>query len=412
MNNLWSEIPPLGSDIFGFRTVVDATDGIGIIDDASNYKPRGFRRGGRGDRGGGGDRGGRHGEHGGRHGGEHERHGGYGGRGGMQGRILSTGIRMDDIAFGTREAILRAFENAGADGAFSFVLLTMAPCASMIGTDMDEAARMIAEESGKPCAFVDINGHQTYDVGISVTLETMARLLLGEQGEAGPVRVASGINILGGTEMDWGADGVKGVIGWCEAAGLPVLSKWGIGDTADVLRRAPAAEVNLVTTASGLATARYMKAEFGIPYIAAAPFGAAWSGMVKEGLRTKTQPTVTPRGGSQRFLVITEQFAANAIRATLRTEYGAGDVTVASFSDMDVEYLQEGDVRVTGESGLRELLRASEGATVIADANYRRLAPASAAWIDLPSSGGFQPPQEPAPSLAAAALNEWLDRAL
>lgn len=218
MKRLWKIIPPCISDVLGFEAVMNETDGIGIIDDPSRYKPLGQsgrhgygghgehryeerRRGeserGEGERGENMREGNGHGsgyevpvrrrEHGGmeRHGGGHFMPDGV--------RVINSDIRNADIITGTEKKVLQAFSSGVDRFSPDFVLLSYAPSSSMIGSDLDAAAEKITEQSGLPSAAVRTDGERDYLYGIGSTLEVMGKLLLTEQ-----ETIPRTINILGG----------------------------------------------------------------------------------------------------------------------------------------------------------------------------------------------------------------------
>lgn len=52
-----------------------------------------------------------------------------------------------------------------------------APCSAMIGTDLEEIAETVEQESGVKATAVKLSGHKAYDAGISETLLALVKLL-------------------------------------------------------------------------------------------------------------------------------------------------------------------------------------------------------------------------------------------
>lgn len=395
MKKLWKYIPPCLSDVQGFQLVINETEGVGIVDDPSRYKnvPKAGEAG----------RGGFRGGHGGFKGG----HGGFGGR--TPGRVFQSDLRNSDIISGTEAKILEAFENTGRPFDPDFVLLCNAPSSAMISSNLESAALKISSSAEIPAGAVKIYGEKDYLYGISMTLEAMGKLLLSPS-----ERIPNTVNILGCNTIDWTADALSDLCLAIEGSGLSVLSKWGAAGmkTAD-LKKATQAAVNLVVNVSGLRLARYMESEFGIPYIAGAPFGSVGLQKILKNLTdagtTEAQERLD-RSTSINAIVIGEQLAANAIRnSLLERGYSA---RVLSFYETDKAYMQADDKKLSGEDDLKEAVNAEGICLVIADPDYRMAVPEVAEraikWIDMPNSGMSVVNPVPSVNMVGDKLDSWL----
>ena len=361
---------------------MNQTAGMGIIDDASHYKPRRFD--GKG--------------HFGKPGKSHH------GKGGA--RVVDSGLRNADIIHGTQQKVLQAFENGKQTLAPDFVLLTYAPCSSMIGSDLEENARTIEAESGIPAACVNIHGDKDYLYGISCTLEAMGKLLLREL-----PTIPGTVNLLGCNALDWCKEALADVEAAINSAGYRVLSRWGMKESTENLKMAAAASVNWVVNVAGLRLARYMEREFGIPYIIGAPLGKENCDSLLQAMKdieNKFQ-TVQNKGTSPEAVVIGEQLAANAIRSAL-LQRGFGSVRVLSFLDMDKSCMLPGDCKLSSEEDLQEQLKLPEIRLVVADPDYAMPAGQNSLWIPLPNTAGMSPVERIENfNLAGKALDSWLD---
>lgn len=405
MAKLWKKLPPLMADNFGFIEVMNKTDGMGIIDDCSEYRTSAQRQ---------------------------RRHRG---NGGAQMRVVHTEISSEDVVTGTRQKVLDTFSQCRQEFSPEFVLLSAGPCSAMIGTDLGEIAENIEQESGIKTAAIKLSGHKTYDVGISETLLSMAKLLTGP----GEMR-ESGINILGATSLDWQEENAGSLRGWLEKEGFHVTANFGGTEKAENIAKAAEASVNLVATVSGLAAAKYLKSEYGTPYIAAAPFGKTWTSRVLAALQSQTQPESSAQAGNQQaesgmqagnrqaesgmqpgnrqaengvqpeVLIIGEQFMGNAIRETLVSDYGMKNVQVCTFYTLEKSLAQPGDRRIRSEQEAQKLLREGGFHTIIADGMLRCFAPECSRWIDLPHKAFQLYGEHPAlPLFLGENLNKWLD---
>ena len=426
MAKLWKKLPPPMADNFGFIEVLNKTDGMGIIDDCSEYRTSAERRR-------------RHREN-----------------GEAQMRVVHTEIGPEDVVSGTRQKVLDAFEDGRRDLTPEFVLLSAGPCSAMIGTDLEEIAETIGQSSGIKAAAVKLSGHKAYDTGISETLLAMAKLLT-KPGNICP----SSVNILGATALDWQEENAGALRGWLESQDFSaamhttktsgerflvamhttktsggrflVTADFGGAERAENIARAAEAQVNLAVTVSGLAAAKYLKSRYGTPYIAAAPFGKSWTERVLEALGSGTQPEQGTAGqksesgarsgetecGRQventepEVLIICEQFMGNAIRETLIRDYGMENVRVYTFYMMEKSLSQPGDGRLRSEQEAEKLLKEGGFHTIIADPLLRCFAPEGSRWIDLPHKVFQLYGEHPAlPLFFGENLNKWLDEQL
>ncbi|MCD8012107.1 MAG: hypothetical protein LUG99_02825 [Lachnospiraceae bacterium] len=446
MKRLWKVLPPCFSDLMGFEAVMNETEGMGLIDDSSTYKPLRFGRDGHGRPGMDGrtERGGRP-EIEGRHG-----HGHGGGRGGFGGiipgmRVLNSDIRNEDIISGTEKKVMLAFEKGEKRLSPNFVLLAYGPSASMIGSDLEYAAEKITEglssaqregasaQSGLPAAYVKIDGEKDYLYGISCTLEAMGRLLLL------PSRTIPGsLNILGANTIDWAKESFADLESLLNQEGIQILSRWGWKETTENLKMASAAALNLVANESGLRLARYMESEFGIPYLAGAPFGATSveslrsrlkeaglgtsAGRPDEDLIKKTESATAAgkpdedlmKGNAMdtepETLIVGEQFTANAIRRELFRR-GEKKIRVLSFYDMDRAYMEPGDRKLTGEDDFAGQANAESVRMIFADGDLQPLVKKKVRWVKIPNTGSMFPVESlDAFNMTGGALDAWLNR--
>lgn len=392
MAKLWKKLPPPMADNFGFIEVMNKTDGMGIIDDCSEYRTSAERRRGH------------------RENGE------------AQMRVVHTEISSEDVVSGTRQKVRDTFESCRKDFAPEFVLLSAGPCSAMIGTDLEEIAECMEQESGIKTSAIKLSGHKAYDTGISETLLAMAKLLT----EPGNIRAGS-VNILGATALDWQEENADALRGWLESQGFSVTADFGGAEKAENIAKAAEAQVNLVVTVSGLAVAKYLKNRYGTPYIAAAPFGKSWTKCVLKALRSQSQSECQragqkseydgrfeeqkpERSGQPAVLIIAEQFMGNAIRETLLCDYEMENIRVCTFYTLEKALAQPGDRRIRSEQEAEKLLKEGGFHTIIADPLLRCLAPEGSRWVDLPHKA-FQlyGEYQTLPLFFGENLNRWLD---
>ena len=126
------------------------------------------------------------------------------------------------------------------------------------------------------------------------------------------------------------------------------------------IRQASSVEKNLVIAPDGLKAAEYLKRKFGTPYECMDP------------LAEDALEGVEVRG--KRVLVVHQQVRANTIR-TLLEQNGAEEVTVATWFLQKPELKREGDIRLTEEDQLKELLEQGNYDLLIGDKTMWAVAP-------------------------------------
>ncbi len=380
MNNLYKYLAPFLADTFGFQEVIDVTDGMGILDDCSAYKGKVSRT---------------------------DINEPYFGS-----RMVCSWIRSEDIISGTKAKLMETFRKSYKEFDPAFVMLSNAPVSSMIGTDLEDVADTITRESGIPATSIDLNGHKYYDHGISQTLLALAKLLV----EPAEEKIPHGVNLIGGNAIDWSAQTLRDIREWITKRGFKIVSQWGGRERAENLKQAAKAQLNLVTAVSGLATAKWMEREFGIPYIAAVPFGTDWCARLRCAMAFPDQKDVLelPEDNNPpHILILGEQITSNAIRNTLQHAYKMGGTHVATFFLFDKSLARPGDKRLKSENELKDMLHSGIYDLVIGDKDLSVLAPEGLRWIDLPHGAiRYSYEGEGFPSLIYSDLNYWLDHAL
>ena len=380
MKNLLKYLPPFLADTFGFQEIIDVTDGMGILDDCSAYKGKVSRT---------------------------DIHEPYRGS-----RLVCSWIRMEDVIGGTKAKLMETFRKSYKEFDPSFVLVSNAPVSSMIGTDLEDVTDAITAESGIPAASIDLTGHKYYDHGLSKTMLALAKLLV----EPAEEKIPHSVNLIGGNAIDWSAQTLREIRSWITKRGFHIVSQWGGTERAANLKQAAKAEFNLVLTVSGLATAKWMEKEFGIPYIAAAPFGTDWCARLRCAMCYPDQKDVLelPEDTNPpHILILGEQLTANAIRNTLQHAYKMGGTHVATFFTFEKSLSRPGDKRLKSEDDLKDLLHSGTYDLVIGDKELSVLAPEGVRWVDLPHGAiRIDYEGEGFPSLIYSNLNFWLDSAL
>ncbi|MGN1275561.1 MAG: nitrogenase component 1, partial [Floccifex sp.] len=253
MKKLWKYIPPCYSDVQGFQAILSISDGLGIIDDPSGYKKvkpsfevsshkkeKGHKKD--------------HHKKGSRKDKENE-------------NVINSKIRNDDIINGTSAKVQACVKKALSKKKPDFILLSLAPSSSMIGSDLGFEAQMIEQDYNIPSLALDIHGDKDYVYGMSQTLLAMGKLLLSKQETK-----ENSINLIGCNPLDFSEQAYLEIKEFLSQS-YSIVSVWGMKESTENLKKACQASLNVVVHSCGLRLAKYMKEEFGIPYIVCVQYG-------------------------------------------------------------------------------------------------------------------------------------------
>lgn len=378
MKRLWKRLSPCLSDIQGFQEIIKNTCGLGIIDDSSNYKP--IKRDG-----------------------AHHQRGGHRMLS-KETRTVASNIKETDVINGTKDKIIEAFNRSFDEDDFGFALITSAPCAAMINTDLNEVKEELQSEYDIPIEVVPLDGEKDYLYGMSCTLEALGKILISKK-----ERVEGSINVLGVNDVDWNEEDMTRLESWLSENGFKLISKWGVKEDEERLKNAGCASLNLVVNVTGLRLARYMESAFGIPYVVGCPFGKKNTLEILDELKgvAKNEVETVPEDDNFEAIVIGEQMEANAIRNALR-DAGYNSVKVLSFFEMDKEFMKSGDKKLVSEDELKEELEGENIKLIIGEPDYKIVA-TNAKWINLANKMRVAPTWSIEP---ISKFGEQLDRFL
>ena len=268
--------------------------------------------------------------------------------------IFSAGLRDMDAILGRDDRLVAKLSDAVGKLDVSFAAIIGTPVPAVIGTDYKALGRMTEKKTGLPVLTIDTDGMELYDAG-----EEKAYLALFKKFAAEAYPVEKGrIGVIGMTPQDVSdlaaADKIKAALPACHVV------CYGMGDGLDEVRKASAAEKNLVVSPSALPTAKYLQEKFGTPYEAAYPLAGE---MVPEDDYT-----------GKKVLVIHQQVIANAIRNEIRAR-GGQEVTAGSWFAMKPELKEAGDIILKEEDDFTELVENGHWDVIFADPCMERMIP-------------------------------------
>ena len=143
---------------------------------------------------------------------------------------------------------------------------------------------------------------------------------------------------------------------------MTLVSNWAYKTSLDEVLKAPSAELNIVVSSTGLATAEYMKEAFGIPYE-----------LMGNHIEDKREKSCD--------YIVGEPVISGFIAAQIKKNYGK-DFNVIAATEITDGVLSECDRKCHGEDEIRAAL--SDAKTIIGDPMFELISPKSAKFIRLP----------------------------
>jgi hypothetical protein len=270
--------------------------------------------------------------------------------------VFSAGLRDMDAILGRDDRLVAKLQDAVSITGVAFTAIIGTPVPAVIATDFRALGRMAEKKTGLPAVTVEATGTRLYDEGEESAMLALFRTFVSE---AFPVEKGT-VGVLGVTPLEFSSLRAGNLIaeslkrrGWNHA------ECYGMGGGLESVRRASAAEKNLVVSPAGIKTAEYLKRTYGTPYDVDCPF-------IPENLKAR----MTGLDG-KRVLVIHQQVMANAVRDKI-LEGADADVTVATWFMLKNELKQEKDFRLTDERQFAEAVENGGYDAVIGDAVLRR----------------------------------------
>jgi nitrogenase molybdenum-cofactor synthesis protein NifE len=252
-----------------------------------------------------------------------------------------------------------------------FVSITSTPVPYIMGTDLDAVAKEVERQSGVPSWYCPSNGMHPYT-------ETVSSGLISYLSRFVPKRKRNprfSVNLVGVTPLDFiSQKRVDAIVAYLEDSGIPVCSVLAMGCGIEGVARSSEASLDLVVSSSGLPVARFMEAEYGIPWIVGLPYGKRASEILGTALKTGMPVPVVPASGKKTIAVIGEGVQNSSILSNCPD--------FAHLSITPVGKVAEGDIEMEGEEEIASCLK--EVDYVIADPLYRPIVPETARFIPFP----------------------------
>jgi len=281
--------------------------------------------------------------------------------------IVISALTEKDAILGNDEKFLRDVQSAAATLHPRFIALCSSAMPFFLGTDFDALATLLERRTGIPAIACHTSGMRSYLVGAAEAFLAIARRFLRPQ-KSTPGRR---INLLGATPLDFSIGSTMASIqDWAVRNGFSIQANLAYGGSFEQLADITLANASLVLSYAGLPLARFLEANYGIPYLAGVPFGQYASvlaenlGRLCDGKNTSWQiPPCNPN-----WILIGEAVSATALAQAIGLQYGERPRVLCPL-DSEPELLHEDALTLSSEEEIEEALR--DVRHVIADPLYK-----------------------------------------
>ncbi len=268
--------------------------------------------------------------------------------------IYISGLNDMDAITGNDDKLIDNIVYAAGEMKPKFIALANSPLPYLNGTDFKGICRILEQNTGLPCFYVQTNAMHDYTKGASEAFlafaKTFIKPLPKHQGNR------PGANILGTTPLDLTSTKID------ISDEYELVSNWSYGTSFDEVIKAGSADMNIVVSSTGLATAEYMKKELDIPY--------KFIGDYLDVTREKSKKYVVGEP-------VTSGLVATQIKRLTGEDYN-----VIATTEITEGLLAECDRKCHGEEEIRKALADAE--MIIADPLFELVAPKEAKFIRLP----------------------------
>lgn len=299
----------------------------------------------------------------------------------MRSMIYISGLTEIDAIMGNDERLINDIAAAVSDQHPKFIAVCGSAMPMMIGTDFDALAEETERRTGIRTFPVKTNGTRSYLYG-----ESNALLDVVKEYTSPLPKKPNTVNILGATPLDFSLNGsVESIQKWLADNDFEIIMSLSMGCSIDDIKRAAAAEVNLVISYSGLAAAEYMQTKYDIPYICGVPYGKKLALELAQKLKAKKTAFACAERqvDSKGIYIIGEGIMSGSLARAVELETGLKTRVVCPL-DHKKELLADGDSDFYAEEDIEALLQQNKPLGVIADPLYKFIVPRETAFYALP----------------------------
>ncbi len=186
----------------------------------------------------------------------------------MPSNVFCSGLTEIEAVMGDDEIVIGKAVKAAEMLKPAFIAFIGSSVPMVVGTDFKGIARLCEDRTGVPCFGFDTNGLRYYTDGASKAMLAVIKRFC-EKREAETEEKNDAINLLGLIPMNYGTLAETAKV---KALFKNVRSSLGFDTVLSDVRKMAGASKNVVVSAAGLASAEYMKKEYGIPYEVGVPY--------------------------------------------------------------------------------------------------------------------------------------------
>lgn len=318
----------------------------------------------------------------------------------MESMVYVSAITEMEAIMGDEEKFIGDVCTAAEDLHPKFIAICGTPIPTMIGFDFEAVARVIEARTGIMTFGFATTGMKTYTEGAAEALYGLAKRLCGcadkssDKEVTGRAMHGRKVAVLGVTPLDFSINGEdKSIEKFITDNGFEFMGNYCMGVTLSDIEKLTEADVTLVASAAGYKTARFLEAEFGIPYVIGVPIEGKGVEIIKDELWAKIDARERPKvihadDNGKVAAVIGEAVITHDIARELFLEKGykvkaiiAVDADKELISELDCEgitvihHMDEEDIKADIE----------DADIVIADPMYKPIAPNGCVFIDMPT---------------------------
>jgi nitrogenase molybdenum-cofactor synthesis protein NifE len=300
--------------------------------------------------------------------------------------IYISGLTEMEAIMGDDNKLINDIINTSIELSPKFIAICGSPVAMMIGTDFQAIASAVKKRIGIPVFGLHTNGIHSYLTGASEALEIIVKNFCRRDI---PRSKELTVNIIGATPLDFSVNGsIESLRQWLTCNGFKIISCMAMGSRLDEISNAGSAHVNLVVSYSGMAAARILQQQFGIPYVAGIPFGTRFANILAAELKNAAKSGKSSTPCAQRknnayggLSVVGESILAGSLARAIETESKKPVRILCPLETMD-ELTAQGDILIPNEADAEEQFTRSDG--IIADPLYKPVCPDSVQFYSLP----------------------------
>ncbi|XME02851.1 nitrogenase component 1 [Lachnospiraceae bacterium C1.1] len=303
--------------------------------------------------------------------------------------IFISGLSEVDAITGNDNKFIKDVLNAAEKLKPAFIALFNSPIPYINGTDFKGIAKIIENKSGIPCFHIETNAMHDYSVGISNAFYEYARKFLPDEKRdkvSEDKDQKKKVNIIGMTPLDYSSKNTYLTLkNKMEKEGFKIISIWAEGSSREEILAASEADISLVISSSGIRVGEFLREKYGIPYLTGVPTGL-FAKKIFEKLDnfefcSSEKLFLSDNKYRAETLVVGESVLSLSLAAEYELETGK-KADVISTTELGNEYLRDSDKAIRVEKELMEEFKNYQ--MIIADPLYRRIAPSTAKFIDIP----------------------------